>query len=313
MNHLAFLSLAALSVSIFGGCVEPQAQTATSAAQPELISEEGMGAVEGTAYDASLSPLEGVQVGIIELARTTSTDASGYFSLPNVPPGRYQLAAQKIGYASAGRFVEVISGETATEKLELSLIPIVEPYSVVQIQRGNFGCGFAYRPNVGGIVGASICGAVSVYANISSVDQFLLFWDLAGPYEEWQGNAYEMEWQSTQVLGGGLWARWETNNCWGSLESQWASVRGKSPLREVYGAALLAEKKDNNTGSSCASASDCGPEACKLGSRVFPHTETLGSSAPADVGVAFQQPFTQYWTQFYNEEPPIEYSAMPDS
>lgn len=296
------------------GCLTGERSDAAEGQTPtELISEEGKGALQGTVHDPGLVPLEGAQVGLPELLLVTVADASGYFSFPDLPPGRYQLAAQRLGYESVARSVDVLAGETATVNLALAPIPVVEPYSVVQIQRGSFGCGFAYRPTVGGIVGASVCGALSLYLNLTSIDRFLLLWDLAGTYDEWSGTAFEMEWQSTQLLGGGLWVRFETDGCAGSLASTFTSVRGRSPLRDVYGNDLLSERKANNTDSSCGANENCAPSRCRLQSRVFPHTETLGPSAPADIGFTFQQPFTQYWSQFFSSEPPTDYAAIPDS
>ena len=105
----------------------------------------------------------------------------------------------------------------------------------------------------------------------------------------------------------------ESEGCSGNLDATFASVRGKSPISQVYGDAVLLEHKANNTKSSCSTAKNCAPAKCLIWSRVFPDAQTLGPSSPVDVGVIVQQPYTQYWSQFYSSEPPPGYTAVPNA
>ncbi|HEX9815729.1 MAG TPA: carboxypeptidase-like regulatory domain-containing protein [Candidatus Thermoplasmatota archaeon] len=306
------LSVASLLLVSMSACVDDGGPTSTDDSDPASI-EEGTGGIEGTVVDASLAPLEGAQVGILSLNLVAVTGAHGTFRLDGIEPGRYDVAVQKLGFSSTISSVEVVEGQRVLKTFTLDALPTLDPYHIVLVERGSFGCGIAYRPQQAGIVGASVCGAVTAYAGENQFDKFLIIWDLVGPYTGWQGAAYEMEWTTTQALGSGLWVRFETDLCSGSLESTFTSLRGRSPLREVQNAALVAEKLASNEEGPCGTADRCSEGACLIQSRVFPHTEALGDSYPADIGVTIQQPFTQYFTQFFQGEPPSDYSALADS
>ena len=296
----------------FSGCVEEPA--APTDLEPDSAPiADGTGSIHGNVVDSSLIPIEGAQVGVVSLNLVTVTTSDGLFQLDGLPPGRHDLAVQKLGYASIASSVDVIEGQRASKTFTLEPLPATDPYSVVLVERGSFGCGIAYRPQQAGIVGASVCGAITAYVGENQFDKFLILWDLAGPYRGWQGAAYEMEWTTTQALGSGLWVRFETDGCSGSLPSTFTSLRGRSPLREVHNAAVVGEKLASNDESPCGTADHCSETACLLQSRVFPHTEVLGDAYPADIGVTIQQPFTQYFTQFFHGEPLPEYSALADS
>ncbi len=306
------LGVASLFLVSLSACVDDGSLTSTDDTAPVPI-ESGTGGIEGTVVDASLAPIEGAQVGIVALGLLAMSGVDGSFRLDGIQPGRHEVAAQKLGFTSAVVSIEVLEGQRVPATLTLDPLPTLDPYHVIIIERGSFGCGIAYRPQQAGIVGASVCGAITAYAGENQVDKFLILWDLVGPYTGWQGAAYEMEWTTTQALGSGLWVRFETNLCSGSLESTFTSIRGKSPLREVQNAQVVAEKLTSNEGSSCGTAEDCSETACLIQSRVFPHTEVFGDAYPADIGDTIQQPFTQYFTQFFHGEPAAEYSALADS
>ena len=300
-----------LMLIVLSGCADAADPATTRRAEPPLLA--GMGGIDGFVLDPALAPIPGAQVGLVEAGIVVETGADGSFRFDDVPPGRHQLAAQRLGYTSVVASVDVVEGERATRTLTLEPLPSTAPYFEVLVQRGSFGCGIAYRPQQAGIVGASVCGAITVYAGENQFDRFLLLWELVGPYEGWQGAAYEMEWQTTQALGSGLWVRFETEGCSGNLGSTFTSLRGRSPLRDVQGASMVAERVASNEESDCGSADHCAPSECVFQSRVFPHTEVLGDSYPADVGVTIQQPFTQYFSQFFHGEPSPEYSALADA
>ena len=73
----------------------------------------------------------------------------------------------------------------------------------------------------------------------------------------------------------------------------------------------FAEKMKNVTEDSCG-GDECSFEECKLMTRVFSLPDTLGASAPADVGFTFQQVFHQYLTEFYHDPGPESFSAVVD-
>lgn len=60
-------------------------------------------------------------VALFEINRGTSTNTSGYYSIPNVTPGTYTLAASFIGYRRFEQEVTLTAGQTL--RLDIELIP----------------------------------------------------------------------------------------------------------------------------------------------------------------------------------------------
>jgi len=78
------------------------------------------GSITGQVVDRSNQrPLGGVQITIPALEMGTLTEADGSFTLPNVPVGTHQIAAQFIGFERLTQQVQVASGETTTVNLQL--------------------------------------------------------------------------------------------------------------------------------------------------------------------------------------------------
>jgi len=79
------------------------------------------GAITGTVTSAKDgSPIVGATV--TDGTRTASTDATGKYTIANVPPGSYQVTASKSGYYSSALTVTVVSGGSAVANLSLSQI-----------------------------------------------------------------------------------------------------------------------------------------------------------------------------------------------
>jgi thermitase len=76
------------------------------------------------AMDSSAIP--GAQV--TDGTRTALTDASGIYTIDDIPPGNYQVVASKEGYETSSLTVNVVSGATATA--DFSLSQIILPGSV---------------------------------------------------------------------------------------------------------------------------------------------------------------------------------------
>jgi thermitase len=86
-----------------------------------------LGTVTGTVTDAgSGSPIAGAVV--TDSTRTTTTDASGEYTIANVPPGTYQVTGSKSGYESSSLTVTVSEGNTAVA--DLSLVQIIVPGTI---------------------------------------------------------------------------------------------------------------------------------------------------------------------------------------
>jgi iron complex outermembrane receptor protein len=73
------------------------------------------------------APIVGATVRLLELDRIQRTGASGQFTFPDVPAGRYRLFVAASGYASATDTVAVTVGTTtATFDLRQSAVPLAE-------------------------------------------------------------------------------------------------------------------------------------------------------------------------------------------
>jgi uncharacterized membrane protein len=78
------------------------------------------GSITGSVANAKGSPIVGAAVS--DGTRTATTDATGKYTIANVPPGTYQVVASKEGYESSSRTVSVLQGATAIANFSLSQI-----------------------------------------------------------------------------------------------------------------------------------------------------------------------------------------------
>jgi len=77
------------------------------------------GTITGTVSDAEDdSPIAGATVR--DGTRTTTTDASGEYTIADVPPGTYEVVASKEGYESSTSTVTVVPGGTAVMNFSLN-------------------------------------------------------------------------------------------------------------------------------------------------------------------------------------------------
>jgi TonB-dependent SusC/RagA subfamily outer membrane receptor len=90
-----------------------------SAANPAAA--QAVATVRGTVTSAATQrPLAGVQVSVARSSVRTVTNASGAYTLANVPAGTATIRAELIGYTPATRAVTVAAGQTATANLALA-------------------------------------------------------------------------------------------------------------------------------------------------------------------------------------------------
>lgn len=66
----------------------------------------GAGGIHGTVKGGD-DPIAGATIRILELDRTTRSDAGGEFTFRDVPPGAYTLFVRVVGYAPAKSTVQV--------------------------------------------------------------------------------------------------------------------------------------------------------------------------------------------------------------
>lgn len=296
------------------GCVssESASEAASAPVAPPAEIDDNSGGIEGTVTDDSILPLEGAEVALLDLDLSTTTDATGRFSFSRVPPGKYRLAAAKLGYESAARVVEVRLGEITAERFVLVALSIEEAYHVTLQGRGRIGCGMAVRP----VFALEACGA-TYGTPVDFTDQFRVDFTLtAQNTSKIRALVFETQWRSNQVLGSGLDVYWETFQDWGTgttytegAPSRFARVNGNSPLKTSADDDMIkAAVKKSPPWKYCTYHG-----TCKIYARTFPFASTLGPSYPADAAVHVDQPYAHYVTEFYGEAPPETFTALSDA
>jgi len=93
------------------------------------------GSITGSVTDAEDgSPIVGATVS--DGTRTTTTDASGIYTVANVPPGTYQVTASKEGYVSVTLTATVVSGGTSVMNFPLNSKP--DPINIMWVDNIRF-------------------------------------------------------------------------------------------------------------------------------------------------------------------------------
>ena len=90
---------------------------------PVCLEAQETGQIEGSVFMEEInSPLHGVHVLVIELGRSTLSEADGSYEFNNVPPGRYQVIAHVDSvFTDETQAVDVVAGETTTVNFSLGL------------------------------------------------------------------------------------------------------------------------------------------------------------------------------------------------
>ena len=84
--------------------------TACSSSDPIDIS----GGIVGTVYDSNNTPLQGVEMTLTPLGKTTTTGQNGAYSFSDISAGSYRVQARKSGYQEDTKTVNVNVGENST-------------------------------------------------------------------------------------------------------------------------------------------------------------------------------------------------------
>ncbi|HMI62841.1 MAG TPA: carboxypeptidase regulatory-like domain-containing protein, partial [Puia sp.] len=78
------------------------------------------GGIKGRVTNPKGEPLVNASISLLGHKQGTTADENGYFSIPNLKPGRYQVQISAVGYGTEIRIVEVKDNSTATIDLQLS-------------------------------------------------------------------------------------------------------------------------------------------------------------------------------------------------
>ncbi len=128
------------------GCVaaEPASQPGTSLANADdLDPDSEFGIVQGTIVSDETLPIANAQVGLQSTAFMALTDASGAFSIRDVPPEDYVLLVGALGHESSARTITVTAGQITQVTVAIPALSIQEVYYTVVHFAGFFDCALA--------------------------------------------------------------------------------------------------------------------------------------------------------------------------
>lgn len=136
-------------------------------APASIARAQATGTIRGSVTDSTnRRGVPGVQVTIAGTTRGTVTNDDGVYTLTAVPAGAATVHAQRIGYASQSRVVNVIAGEAATA--DFALHPVATVLSTVV----SVGYGTASRQDVSSAI-ASVDSAAFANTPVAGVDNAL--------------------------------------------------------------------------------------------------------------------------------------------
>jgi outer membrane cobalamin receptor len=119
------LLLIGLATAIVTSIIAVQALAGTTGIISGVVSDQAKG-----------TRLSGANIVVKGLNLTTVTDANGYYSITNVPPGTYQVTASIVGYQDMSRSeIQVIMDATATAGFALSEAVTIEKEATVTAVR----------------------------------------------------------------------------------------------------------------------------------------------------------------------------------
>jgi hypothetical protein len=326
MRVILGVSLLALLVVAFAGCVGGEGKSAPPAtapiqAPPPEFSEE-TGAIDGQVTDDEGLPITGAEVAIIGGAASTFTAADGRFTLSNVAPGKQTLAAQKLGYESASRIVEVLVGDVVTVSLTLVPLITIEEYHDGFVLDGYFDCTWYYSAVATGASGP--CGYTAQYGTIGNPLEQLWTnskrkWDYPiGPHLMTLTN--EVSWvKGTAATADELRIILSHGPIDGKERNQghnFCITGGANPVKMRW------EREDAEDDGGCKTGSDNpspGPKTISwekgllVESFVSVDPASIQGVASQPVALAYQQGFKLYVTYFHGAKAPEEFSALADA
>ena len=95
------------------------------------------GTITGTVTDASGSVIPQAKVNVTNrdtgVSRTSVTNSQGFYTSPNLVPGRYQIQAEATGFGSRGANITVTVGDDLKLDLSLELGTVTQQVIVTDI------------------------------------------------------------------------------------------------------------------------------------------------------------------------------------
>lgn len=299
--HRTVACTALLVSMLVAGCsgASPTAQPSQSPDGPiglkDVEFEGDGGKIVGTVTDSQVVPIPGAQIALDDLG-VVQTDAGGAFEFQNVPPGPHTVYASALGYGSAGKKVEVVSGDAVTVSFLLEQLAIEEGYVAIDQNEGHI----CLQLGIAHPTGASP-GVYINFGNVMCPNAGLIFigFEVEPGIE---ALVTEMVWQPTS---GATSRELRVENWQGGARSgaftfdhRYGSAAGPSPVVVRYG---LAE------GEAFEGVTN---ETATVDNAIIVPPDP---SRPGGVNVVFDQRTTIYNSMFYGMKPDETYSSLPDA
>ncbi len=126
-NHRRQLSCAALSLSL----------AAAAVSAPAAFAQGANASLSGVVRDASGAQVAGAQITVVEQAkstrRTTTTNSTGLYTLPQLLPGEYRVTVQAPGFGQSERVITLTVGQQADLDVALKVTATTD----VTVQTGD--------------------------------------------------------------------------------------------------------------------------------------------------------------------------------
>ncbi|HEX9815977.1 MAG TPA: carboxypeptidase-like regulatory domain-containing protein [Candidatus Thermoplasmatota archaeon] len=136
------LTFLAGCTSATGSDTTPGGPAAVEPSAEPAVASDTTGAIAGLVVDDSLLPIAGALVGIQDQTLTATTDVGGSFTFNALPPGRYVVLANALGYQAASKAADVAAGEVVNARLVLSPLPTAVPFPETLQFNGLIECGW---------------------------------------------------------------------------------------------------------------------------------------------------------------------------
>ena len=130
MRIRPIVALAALLIAL-SGCVDSStggadlSPPASETAPPPTVTVD-TGSVEAQFVDEEAVPVAGATVVLVEPSLQSKTDEAGKAVFNELAPGKYKLLAEKLGYESVAKIVEVKAQEVTQARFVLAALEIGE-------------------------------------------------------------------------------------------------------------------------------------------------------------------------------------------
>lgn len=277
--RLPAAALVLLLPALLAGCTADEPALEPLEAQTALLS--------GTVTTLALEPLVGVRVVASDTPFSATTDATGRFEM-RLPLGDYILLTKAPGYVDQAQRAR-LDGTDVALAFQLRAVPTQQPAVRTYEGKGLLACGGVVK-NGDGHDEASAhrmdCGASD--PNQRPAVEFEL-----GAEPGLMGLVLELSWTPTTEAGKRLVLRATQVN--GGTEELLGEVEGEGHARVVVAPSVAALRFG-------------GGGTLRL--EAVPTGSFLDEDSALDAGLALQQPFTVYATEFVHAPPPPDFSVL---